>query len=249
MNTKCILVFISMLLLFFLSAQAQETQSSKTALQKGDFVISLNTGSGVFLGVTAPAPNLGSYDIQSPSRGWFNQPLALNVEGKYFISNLWAVNLLAGFSFDYSPGYSELPGTGNEPGDIPTYNAVPERDNIQTFFMTGVDRYIPINIPNLYLYGGVTLGFAYSKQDAYSDESTTYIGTSIGEAYSFGSACDLGVDYYLNSTLFLGLQISPLAYEYAVHSIRPQSGLGALSSDSHGFRFLSNPTLKIGIKF
>ncbi|MFV0346201.1 MAG: BT1926 family outer membrane beta-barrel protein [Bacteroidales bacterium] len=58
-----------------------------------------------------------------------------------------------------------------------------------------------------------------------------------------------GIDYYFNRTIFLGLEISPISYEYAVYNIRPQQGLSLLSADTHGFNFISNPQLKVGFRF
>ncbi|MFV0505602.1 MAG: BT1926 family outer membrane beta-barrel protein [Bacteroidales bacterium] len=215
--------------------------------EKGDFTASLNFGSRVSLGVVAPQPDLGTYTISSPSGSGFGIAPSINLEGKYFISNKWAVKLLGGFSYSYSPGYAELPGTAD--GAIPSYNAVPNSDKIQTFVMTGTNYYMNIGIPNVCFYTGLSFGFNYSKQDAYSDESTTYMGTSIGETYGFSVDASAGLDYYFNKTLFLGLEISPISYGYAVYSIRPQQGLSLLSADTHGFNFISNPQLKVGFRF
>ena len=100
---------------------------------------------------------------------------------------------------------------------------------------------------DLAFYGG-EFGFSYGKQEAKADDES-YLGKSIGEAFGYRVAGVTGFDYFVSKALFISIEIRPIAYDYTVYNIRPQVGLKLLSSDSHGFDFLSNPMLKIGFRF
>ena len=96
-------------------------------------------------------------------------------------------------------------------------------------------------------YGG-EFGFSYGKQEAKADDEV-YLGKSIGEAFGYRVAGITGFDYFVSKAFFISIEIRPVAYDYTVYNIRPQVGLKLLSSDTHGFDFLSNPMLKIGFRF
>lgn len=91
---------------FQLQAQDDEKTKESSEMQgvgpvKGDFTASLNFGSRAYLGVAAPQPDLGTYTISSPSGSGFDISPSINIEGKYFISDKWAVKLLGGLSYSY----------------------------------------------------------------------------------------------------------------------------------------------------
>ncbi|MDR0560918.1 MAG: hypothetical protein LBG92_12200 [Prevotellaceae bacterium] len=242
----------------FDSAQAQQEESgsekSEYAPAKGAVTVSLNFGSGSYVGRGAPAPNLQSYSLSAPIEGWFSAKPVFDLEGKYFVSDKWAIKLSGGLFVAYNPGYKEVLGTvdgeGEIPdGEIPSYKAVPATDNIQYSVAVGAERYIASLYDRIFLRVGGELGFSYGRVLQNADDEK-YKGAAIGEAYSFRVQPVVGADWYILRQWFIGLDVRPLSYHYSVYSERPQVGMGLLSSDSHSFTFLrQSPTLKLGFKF
>lgn len=241
---KKILCLILLLSSCFIPAISQNPN-----VQKGDWMVSINFGVGSYIGAEAPSPNQSSYSLSAPTTSWFDKKPILNVEGKWFVSDKWALKLTGGFSFGHNPGYNEVTGTDGEvtEGNIPTYIAVPSSDNIQFFVGTGADYYFK-TINSLSLRVGGEIGYAYAIVKTKAN-SEVYLGKTLGEAYSLKVAPVCGADYFFNENLFVGFDVRPIAYRYSVFSQKPQEGLSLNSSDNHNFSFLAEPMIKLGIKF
>lgn len=243
------LIFLSFIALSVSKVYAQETIAPK----KGDFMISVNFGIGSYINGVAPAPNNASYQYSAPMEGWFKKSPMLDLEARWFMTDKWALKLTGGFNFGHNPGYNEVTGvtTGKdfEMGDIPTYEAVPSRDNLQFSVAIGADRYFSTKVDRLFFRVGGEFGYAYGRSTANAEDSEEYAGISAGEAYSFRVAPVIGMDYFLNEALFVGIDVRPVAYQYAVYGQRPQPGLSMLSSDNHTVTFISNPMIKFGVRF
>lgn len=248
---KKLLLFILLSGTIF-TVKAQEG-ANEYAPKKGDWMVSLNLGIGSYVGIDAPLPNLGSYKAITPASNWFDKNLSFAVEGKWMFSNKWAFRFSGGFAFDFSPEYSALPGTVTDPehpevGDVPDYSYVPESDRMQYAVTLGVDRYVATRYQKLFFRYGAEVTGTYGKNTAHADDED-YSGISVGEAYGFRVGGVTGFDYFFNEALFMSIEVSPVSYNYTVYNLRPQAGLGLLSSDTHKFAFLSNPTFKIGFRF
>lgn len=246
------ILYLVMLLSFGFSAFAQN--SGEVEPKKGDWMFSVNFGVGSYIGTSAPKPNLSNYTLSAPMSAWFDKNPILDIEGKWFLSDKWSLKLTGGFHYGYNPAYNEVTGTVNgtgdiEVGDIPTYNAIPNSDNIQFFLGVGADRYFKTKWNQLYLRIGGEFGYAYGRVTVNAQDSEDYMGASLGETYAFKVAPVFGADYFFNQALFLGFDIRPVDYQYSTYSERPQAGLGLLSSDNHTFSILSRPMIKLGIKF
>jgi outer membrane protein W len=239
------------LLSFFVSAAWSQTQEEQKPYspKKGEFTLGVNFGTGSYLGWPSPRPDLSEYTLSAPMTAWFDKSPLLGVEAQYFLSDKWALKLTGGFAYGYNPGYREVTGTGSEQGDIPTYNAVPSSSNLQYAVTAGGDYYFATKIERLFFRLGGELGFAYGRITRNAADSEAYMGASIGEAYSLRVAPVCGVDYFLNQSLFLGLEVRPLAYGYSVYGERPQVGMKLLSSDNHSFSILAQPMIKLGFRF
>ena len=220
--------------------------------KEGDKSVSLNLGVGSFVGMEAPAPDLSTYNISAPQTSWFDKQLSLNFEFRWMFAKKWALKAMGGFSFKHNPEYKALPGNSTdgkfETGDIPDYNFVTSKDKIKYSIVLGAERYVKTKYDKLFFRYGGEFGFSYGKQEAKADDES-YLGKSIGEAFGYRVAGVPGFDYFVSKALFISIEIRPIAYDYTVYNIRPQVGLKLLSSDSHGFDFLSNPMLKIGFRF
>ena len=229
--------------------KAQES----VAPEKNDFMVSLNLGVGSYVQGDFNMPGKANYNITAPMSGWFDKKLMLDIEGRWMMTDDWALKLSGGFNFSHNPGYGELPGSTMpdedfEFGDIPSYGAVPSSETIQFAVATGAERYFATSVDQLFLRVGGEFGFAYGLSSASADDEL-YAGRTVGEAYSFRVAPVCGVDYFFNKTLFAGVDVRPISYQYSVYGIRPEAGLSMLKSDNHTISFISNPMLKVGIRF
>ncbi|WP_165044073.1 BT1926 family outer membrane beta-barrel protein [Dysgonomonas sp. ZJ709] len=239
----CLVMLLSFA--FMVSAQGNDFEP----LKKGDLMVSLNLGVGSYIGKSAPEPNLSEYTLSAPMSSWFDNKMILSVEGRWFLTDKWALKLTGGFDNSHNPGYTEVTGTGDELGDVPTYNAVPSSNSMQFYIGAGADHYFKTRYDQLYLRIGGEFGFAYGRMKANGSDSEKYMGASVGEAYSWKVAPVVGADYFFSNALFVGFDVRPVSYQYSVYNIRPQAGLGLLSSDNHNISVIAQPMLKLGIRF
>lgn len=242
--------FSSIIFLFMLVCATSVAQDDAgLGPEKGDVMLSVNFGVGSYIGMSAPKPNLSEYTLSAPMSGWFDKKPILDVEAKWFVSKDWALKLSGGFTYSNNPGYSEVIGTeSTDPGSVPTYKAVPNSDNMQYAIGLGANRYYESRSNRLFFYFGGETGFAYGRVTAKAD-SEEYMGASVAEAYAFRLAPVCGFDYFFDQLLFVGVDVRPISYQYTLYKERPQVGLGNLSSDNHTISFISQPMIKLGIKF
>lgn len=243
-------IFSSILFLFIISGSAVIAQEDENLVpQRGDVMLSVNFGVGSYIGMSAPKPNLSEYSLSAPMSGWFDKKPILDVECKWFVAKKWALKFLGGFTYSNNPGYNEVLGTNSTDwGSVPTYKAVPNSDNFQYALGLGFNRYYESRSNWLFFYFGGETGFAYGKVAAKADNEE-YMGASIAEAYAFKVAPVCGVDYFFDELLFVGIDVRPISYQYAIYKERPQAGLRSLSSDNHTISFISQPMIKLGIRF
>jgi hypothetical protein len=254
---KKIISIIAFLLFAFVGvvAQAQEEQNEESGYlpKQHSFTVSVNFGIGSHIGkLNAPPPDLSSYSLSAPMSSWFDKKPILDVEGRWFFLEKWALKLTGGFALNYNPGYDEVPGVSSgefERGDIPGYNPVLTKDNLQYSIGLGVDRYFATKSDRIFLRAGLEGGFAYARATAKDKDGELYFGASVAEAYGFRVAPVAGVDYFFMKQLFVGIDVRPLAYQYSIYSERPQVGLKSIASDNHSFSFIAQPTIKLGFRF
>ena len=244
------LIILAVAPMMCLAANAQDNTP-----KKGDFTVAATVGANSYTSLNA-ASGAGTSDISlaSKSINMENQKLMLGIEGGWFFHDLWKVTLGGGMNISTQPGYDAVEGAydysaGGYAGSIPGYSYVLNESTMQFHVYTGVDRYFDnlINVKNLLPYAGVRLGYAYARNTAQGDD--TWMGKSIGESFNIRGALTVGVDYFVNETFFMGIQVDPFAYTYNRCTLKPQEGLRNLEADSNNFSFIAAPTLKVGFKF
>jgi hypothetical protein len=242
-----IIAFLSFAFSGAIQAQEQEVGESAYAPKQHTFTVSVNFGVGSQLNkLNAPEPDLSNYSLSAPMTAWFEKKPVLDIEGRWFFLDKWALKLTGGLSLSYNPPYASVQGVD---GDIPEYNEVLAKDNLQYSAGLGVDRYFTTKSERIFFRAGIEGGFAYARAAARDKGGELYKGAATGEAYAFRVAPVLGLDYYFIEQLFAGIDIRPAAYQYSIYSERPQAGLKPVSSDNHAFSFLAQPTLKLGFRF
>lgn len=253
------LLLLAVLPMMCLTINAQNCSKVDNTPKKGDFTVAATVGYNSYTNVTAPSGLLTDYEAAALSTNWTDKKLMVGFEGGWFFKDLWKLNLGGGVNFTNNPGYPAIPGTiddsnrGNSAednmGEIPNYRAVADAYSFAYQVAAGVDRYFAVKrIPNLMVYTGVRVGFAYGLNEMKYDEYES-MGKSTAETSNLRGALTFGVDYFILQGMYIGCQVDPFAYTYNITTFKPQEGLGNLSADSHNYSVLAAPTLKIGFRF
>jgi hypothetical protein len=251
-----IIAFLSFAFSGTVRAQEQSQSDNEYAPKQHDFTVSVNFGIGSQLRkVNAPQPDLSEYSLSAPMTAWFEKNPILDVEGRWFFLDKWALKLTGGLSLDYNPSYADVPGVQQgdqfDTGDIPYYKPVLAKDNLQYSAGLGVDRYFTTKSDRIFLRSGLEIGFSYARASAIDNKGVepAYLGAAVAEAYAFRVAPVVGVDYFFAKQLFAGIDVRPIAYQYSIYSERPQAGLKTIAADNHAFSFIAQPTIKLGFRF
>ena len=221
--------------------------------KKGEFTVAATVGYNSYTNVTTMSSGSSGYSPSSAYSNWNDKQLMVGIEGGWFFHDMWKLTLGGGLSITTKPGYEGIEGTGYDNGDIPTYYAVDNQSNVQYNVYTGVDRYFDIlNVKGLMPYAGVRFGFAYGRHTVrpMNDFESSYtMGMSVAESFNFRGALTAGVDYFFNSSVFVGIQVDPFAYTRNRTAMIPQEGLSNTEASANNFSILAAPTLKVGFKF
>ena len=248
------LLIFAVLPLISLTASAQDNTP-----RKGDITVAATVGYNSYASVTALPGLLTDYEAAALSTNWTDKKLMVGFETGWFFRDLWKLNLGGGINFTNNPGYPGVPGTidssnsGNSAednmGEIPNYRAVGDAYSFAYNVSVGVDRYFQMKkVPNLMVYTGIRVGFAYGLNEIKYDEYEM-MGKSVAETSNLRGAFTFGVDYFLLPGMYVGCQVDPVSYTYNMTTYKPQEGLSNLSADSHNYSLLAAPTIKIGFAF
>ena len=237
------LIILAVAPMMCLAASAQDNNP-----KKGEFTVAATVGYNSYTSVTTSTYVSSGYTPSSAYSNWNDKQLMVGIEGGWFFHDMWKLTLGGGLSITTKPGYEALEGTGYENGDIPTYYAVDNESRVQYNVYTGVDRYFDfLNVKGLMPYAGVRFGFAYGRHTVQGED--LYMGKSVAESFNFRGALTAGVDYFFNSSVFVGIQVDPFAYTRNRTAMIPQEGLSNTEASANNFSILAAPTLKVGFKF
>lgn len=240
MNIKK-LILLAALPVLSLQANAQDKPAA------GEITLAATVGYNSYIEARALPGNSTSYQTEALSTTWSDKKLLTGVEAGYFVTEAIKVSLGGGFNFTHKPGYAEVPGTTTgTPGDLPSYRAVADAQNITYAITLAADYYMNIN--GLNLFAGFHAGGSY-VQDAHKYDEASSMGKSIAECWSARAAVAGGADYFFSKNFFVGMSVDVLSYNYGMASYKPQEGIKPLQADSHSIGFLSAPTIKVGFKF
>ena len=90
--------------------------------QKNDFTVAATVSYNNNVMQKAKPGNWTNYSVTAASTNFSDQKLSVGIEGGWFFSDLWKLNLGGGMNISKHPGYSGVPGTydpasGDEIGD------------------------------------------------------------------------------------------------------------------------------------
>ncbi|MCK5824143.1 MAG: hypothetical protein KAG96_01920 [Ichthyobacteriaceae bacterium] len=254
------------------SVSAQENninsgnRSSNSDSMAGKFTVSLLIGQGNFfdggLDIPVAAGNdaYWSVDGSSPEAnmvsGGFN---SAGISFRYFFSNSFALKLDGGALYRNTPARNNVPGIINPNNNnvtwIPNYDAVVNDNEFKTYFNLGTEFNLSTNIVRTYL--GLSVPFYYSRHSQYNPSTikeddkiiVTDISTRHVEIVAFGAQFSAGADYNISDRAYIGIEIKPVSYLYAISTKKPAAGLELQEADTHTVGFFTQPLLKIGFIF
>ena len=231
--------------------------------QAGDISLSLQLGRAENLNdVQYITKNQSTYPIYAPSNSSASSSSnslvnMLGVEGKYYLSDNFALRLSGMGLISNTPAQQEVPGVPNPDYNassglpvmtIPNYADVPSSSRYQFVANLGADYYFSVGNDRIYPYTGAQLNGTYSQRKDFTLLEDD-LGERVSETYGLGGSFVTGVDYYVAKGFFLGLEIKAFSYMYSVNRIFPQPGMEAGDAGNHFIGIFSNPTLKIGFTF
>lgn len=223
--------------------------------KKNDFTAAVTLEYNSYANIEAQSDLLSVYEAKAMTQNWTDKKLMVGLEFGWFMNQNWKLEFGGGLSFSNHPGYTAVEGSAiegdYEPGEgsIPSYRAVADEQVFAYRVFLGTDRYFRVkSVKNLTWYMGIRANFSYAQDQKKYDEVTS-MGKTVAETWNLGGSYQMGVDYFVLPSLFVGASIAPFTYSYNVTSYRPQDGLKPLKADSHYFGFLAAPTVKVGFKF
>ncbi len=278
MKKYLILTFFFLLSLTVVNAQEEDSDhvckddasccaaTPKFAPQKGDFTIAMLFGRGAYLnqGLAVPSSN-GSVngvpafanDVNANNNDFTNM---IGLEGRYYVGKRFALALSGGAIFRNTPSALNIPEVVDANGNvlIQGYDAVIADEQVdvnisvggQWMFSTKNDRLVP--------YLGFALPYDYARRSLfdpslYVDDDGLVTATDLGarhvEIAAFGVQAVAGIDYFLAQDFFLGFDVRPISYNYAVSIKTPGPGLKDLQAETETVSLFAQFSFKLGFKF
>ncbi|GAA4315347.1 hypothetical protein GCM10023115_27010 [Pontixanthobacter gangjinensis] len=269
------IITYGILLFGILGATAQQIEEIDTtdiyAPVGGDFSISVLFGRGNFFdtGLMAPSSPVVNWTVEGegPYADMIdpNENDASNmvgVEGRFFLSNRFALKLSGGAIFRNTPSRSNIESFTNFEEEnnqvwIPNYASVESDKRTDLNFNLGAELHFDSRFKRVSPYVGFTFPFYYARRSAYDPAVITQanepvivdIGERHTEVFGVGAQIIGGVDFHLMEGLYMGAEVKPVSYLYAYSQKSPGPGLENLEANSNTFSFFGQTFLKLGFKF
>lgn len=289
MVKKLSIFLIAVLTVASLGAQpAERSGSAMYAPRAGQFQVSAVLGSGLFFETEnlnyllpnyMPSSELG-LDPTVAGPGKYLQMGSLNnnsvaniagIQGKYFVTNRFALNAMFAMQIDVTPERDYIEGVVMDESVLESSGYVLNQGGVQWvegrltnkyLVNVGADYYFNNCNGRLFPYIGVLGGFQHARIQAY----LPYTGIEIpveegdldpielyaldnraGEAYAISGAITAGVEYNFLPGMNIALEVRPFNYTYA--AIRMYADGQEYNAYEMQFKFFAFPQLKIGFRF
>ena len=283
MIKKLSIFLIAVLTVASLGAQpAERSGSAVYAPRAGQFQVSAVLGGGLYFDyLDNLTPLLPSYmpgaevgiDPMDKGPGYYLQMGSLNnnsianiagIQGKYFVTNRFALNAMFAMQIDVTPERDYTEGINLESSgllDLGGIQWVEGRLTDKYLVNVGADYYFNNCNGRLFPYIGVLGGFQHARVQAYLPytglEVPTETGTDpielyaldnrAGEAYAISGAITAGVEYNFLPGMNIALEVRPFNYYYS--AIRMYADGQEFNAYEMQFKFFAFPQLKIGFRF
>ena len=293
MIKKLSIFLIAVLTVASLGAQpAERSGSAVYAPRAGQVQVSAVLGSGLYfdyldnltpllpsympgdeLGIDPTQKGVGYY-LQMGSMD--NNPIVnlAGIQGKFFVTNRFALNAMFAMQIDVTPQRDYIEGINLESTSYSSSSSygsgllnqggiqwVEGRLTNKYLVNVGADYYFNNCNGRLFPYIGVLGGFQHARVQAYLPytgiEVSTETGTDpielyaldnrAGEAYAISGAITAGVEYNLLPGMNIALEVRPFNYYYT--AIRMYADGQEYNAYEMQFKFFAFPQLKIGFRF
>ena len=293
MIKKLSIFLIAVLTVASLGAQpAERSGSAVYAPRAGQVQVSAVLGSGLYfdyldnltpllpsympgdeLGIDPTQKGVGYY-LQMGSMD--NNPIVnlAGIQGKFFVTNRFALNAMFAMQIDVTPQRDYIEGINLESTSYSSSSSygsgllnqggiqwVEGRLTNKYLVNVGADYYFNNCNGRLFPYIGVLGGFQHARVQAYLPytgiEVPTETGTDpielyaldnrAGEAYAISGAITAGVEYNLLPGMNIALEVRPFNYYYT--AIRMYADGQEFNAYEMQFKFFAFPQLKIGFRF
>ncbi|MCD7933009.1 MAG: hypothetical protein LUH15_17565 [Tannerellaceae bacterium] len=261
-------------------AQHFESRADVFTPKKGQWQVSLVLGSGSFYnenttyllpqysntGGSIGLPN-GSMENSGDfgtylNLGSLNNNNLVNIaglQGKYFISDRWDVNVMFSMNISITPKKDFVEGEYTvEDLVIPEQKYINAQMTNNWLTAIGSNYYFRTANPRINPYLGGALGFQMARieiNEPYTgelydgDEKQVYIASGkAGQMYGLKATGVAGIEYSLTAGLVLGFEFHPLAYRYDVIQLCPK-GFDRYNAGHHNLKIFEMPVLKLGMRF
>lgn len=207
---------------------------------------------------------------------WNNNSLVniIGLQGKYFLTNRWDVNLMFSMNIGVTPKKDFIEGD-NSVSDmqIPASKYVEGRVKNNWMVNIGSNYYFNTKNERINLYVGGLVGWqmgrietmspntgetvsdgdAITDDDDLNDAETlplqVYIpSTKTGQIFGLRAAAVAGIEYSLGKGLGFGFELQPVAYRYDMIQICPK-GVATYKVGHHNINLFAQPNLKLGFRF
>ena len=235
-----------------------------------------NTG----LGDVASNPNMSEDPGLYLNLGSLNSNNLVNligIQGKYFLTDRWDVNLMFSMNINATPKKDFIEGN-YEVDEMPIMGSKYMEGRISNAWNVAIGSNYYFNTKNerINLYVGGLLGWQMGRietvtpytgetiedpdlaedntGDADLDESNQesvqlYTPNSrAGQIFGLKAAGVAGIEYSIAKGLVFGFEVQPVAYRYDHIQICPK-GQAAYKVGHHNINFFATPNLKIGFRF
>ena len=207
---------------------------------------------------------------------WNNNSLVniIGLQGKYFLTDRWDVNLMFSMNIGVTPKKDFIEGD-NSVSDmqIPASKYVEGRVKNNWMVNIGSNYYFNTKNERINLYVGGLIGWqmgrietmspntgetvsdgdAITDDDDLNDAETlplqVYIpSTKTGQIFGLRAAAVAGIEYSLGKGLVFGFELQPVAYRYDMIQIYPK-GVATYKVGHHNINLFAQPYLKLGFRF
>lgn len=291
MIKKLSIFLIAVLTVASLKAQpAERSGSAVYAPRAGQFQVSAVLGGGLYFDyLDNLTPLLPSYmpgselgiDPTDKSVGYYLQMGSLNnnsianiagIQGKFFVTNRFAVNAMFAMQIDVTPERDYIKGIDLESSSLTRSSRgllnqggiqwVEGRLTDKYLVTVGADYYFNNCNGRLFPYIGVLGGFQHARVQAYlpytgieipvedgeTDPLELYaLDRRAGEAYAISGAITAGVEYNFLPGMNIALEVRPFNYYYS--AVRMYADGQEYNAYEMQFKFFAFPQLKIGFRF
>lgn len=270
-----------------------EDNNASFAPKKGQWQISIILGNGTFYNEDMEhllpdytASQIGfatSSDNQSADPGLFLNLGSLNnnslvnicgMQGKYFLTDRWDVNLMFSMNINLTPKKDFIEGEYTNPYEssnnitdmnIPAYKYIEGRMTNQWMANVGSNYYFKTRNGHINPYIGGVFGFQMGRIET----NRPYTGITVndpddpeieepiemyfpssraGQLYGLHVAAVAGIEYSFSKGLLIGFEAQPLSYRYNIIEIHPK-GLPTYSATQHNIKIFAMPVVKLGMRF